>query len=56
MIEQLGSNTLVHGTQIGTDTPIVSSLLGIHTQNVRLGVDNDAIHLFEPTNGHRIES
>ncbi len=61
MVEQLGSNTLVHGTLSDDNTPVVYSLPGIHTEQslgekMRLGVSQDSIHLFNSDTGQRIMS
>ena len=60
MVEQLGSNTLVHGTLSDDTTPVVYSLPGIHTEqslgtSMRLRVNQDALHLFNTDTGERID-
>ncbi len=59
MIEQLGSNTLVHGHLNGTDTPIVASLAGIHSEEsvgsvLRVNAPIEAIHVFDVETGKRL--
>lgn len=59
MVEQLGSNTLVHGTLTGTDTAIVASLAGVHSEasigeTLRVNAPGEALHLFDPQSGKRI--
>jgi len=61
MIEQLGSNTLIHGVLAGTSTPVVVSLQGVHSEtsigaHLRVDIPTDSIHLFDADSGKRIQS
>jgi sn-glycerol 3-phosphate transport system ATP-binding protein len=59
LLEQLGSNTLVHGRLEGTQSPIVISLDGIQTINAGVVLSFDApplaLHLFDVETEKRIE-
>ena len=59
LLEQLGSNTLVHGTLLDSSLDIVVSLPGVHAESMlgprlRVSVAREAIHLFDGTTGRRI--
>ena len=59
MVEQLGSNTLVHGTLAGTSTPLVASLQGVHSEaslgkTLTMNAPEPDIHLFDVETGQRI--
>ncbi len=59
MVEQLGSNTLIHGVLSGTASPVVVSLQGIHSessigQHLRVHTPTNALHLFNAETGKRI--
>lgn len=59
MIEQLGSNTLLHGQLDGTQTPVVVSLPGVHSESsigpsLRVNAPATALHLFDPVSSLRI--
>lgn len=60
MVEQLGSNTLVHGFLTGTNKPLVASLQGVHSEasigpHLNFEVPVAAQHLFDSDSGRRIE-
>jgi len=59
LLEQLGSNTLVHGRLEGTQSPIVVSLDGIQTIDAGVILSFDApplaLHLFDTVTEKRIE-
>jgi len=59
LLEQLGSNTLVHGRLEGTQSPIVVSLDGIQTIDAGVVLSFDApplaLHLFDTVTEKRIE-
>ncbi len=59
MLEQLGANTLVHGTLQGTDTSFVISLDGIQTVEIgsvlSFDVPKDALHLFDAETEKRLQ-
>ena len=60
MAEPLGANTLLHGRVSGSDRPITVSLAGVHRieagQNSRrYSVRPDNIHLFDPSDGMRLQ-
>ena len=57
--EPLGANTLLHGHIENTDIAFTASLPGVHlhaksSENVRLSLSPDHIHLFDQTTGKRI--
>lgn len=59
MVEQLGSNTLIHGHLAGTSTPMVASLQGVHSEasignTLTLAAPEQAMHLFHAETGRRI--
>lgn len=59
MIEQLGSNTLVHGLLTGTQTSMVASLQGVHSESsigsvLSMDAPAAAIHLFDSESGKRL--
>jgi sn-glycerol 3-phosphate transport system ATP-binding protein len=58
MLEQLGANTLVHGTLQGAKTSIVASLDGIRTAEIgsvlRFSITQEALHLFDAETDKRI--
>ena len=59
LLEQLGSNTLVHGTLLDSRLDIVVSLPGVHAEStlgprLRVSVAREALHLFDGTTGRRI--
>ena len=59
MIEQLGSNTLVHGVLENTDSTLVASLQGVHSESsigpvLSLDAPASAIHLFDTQSGRRL--
>jgi sn-glycerol 3-phosphate transport system ATP-binding protein len=59
MVEQLGSNTLVHGFLSGTHTPLVASLQGVHSEAsigplLRFDVPVSAQHVFDTETGRRV--
>lgn len=61
MLEQLGSNTLVHGTlENNSGSELIVSLAGICTESTlgdqfRVSVLKESIHLFDQQSGRRIE-
>jgi len=59
MLEQLGSNTLVHGSLHNANNGLVFSLPGIHTEqslgsSTQLGIEPNNVHLFDPASGRRL--
>lgn len=62
MIEQLGSNTLVHGyLSGGENTPVVVSLQGVHSEEsigavLRLDAPDHSLHVFDSESGKRLSS
>ncbi len=59
MVEQLGSNTLIHGVLAGTHSPLVVSLQGVHSEQsigstLRVDLPESAMHLFDAQSGKRI--
>ncbi len=59
MLEQLGSNTLIHGTLAGTSTGIVVSIPGIHSEDMieksfRVKPMPTELHLFNADSGKRL--
>lgn len=59
MIEQLGSNTLVHGHLADTQTSLIASLQGIHSEasigrTLRVKAPATALHFFDPSSGKRL--
>jgi len=59
MIEQLGSNTLVHGLLSGTQTAIVASLQGVHSESaigsiLSMDAPAESIHLFDSGTDKRL--
>ncbi len=56
--EQLGANTLVHGTLEGTDSALVVSLDGVRAVTegdvLSLSIPQDAMHQFDPATGRRL--
>ncbi|NND89761.1 MAG: sn-glycerol-3-phosphate ABC transporter ATP-binding protein UgpC [Granulosicoccus sp.] len=59
MVEQLGSNTLVHGFLTGTRIPLVASLPGVHSErSIGLALNFDvpphAQHVFDSKTGKRL--
>ncbi len=60
MLEQLGANTLVHGTLQGTGTSFVISLDGIQTAKIdavlSFSAPKDALHLFDAKTGSRLNN
>ena len=61
MLEQLGSNTLVHGFLAGTRKPVVASLQGVHSDSsigaeLRFDVPVSAQHVFSAETGRRLQT
>ena len=59
LVEQLGSNTLIHGFLAGTHTPLVASLQGVHSEasigpELRFDVPVTAHHIFDAQTGRRV--
>lgn len=59
MVEQLGSNTLIHGVLAGTHSPLVVSLQGVHSEQsigstLRVDLPESAMHLFDAQSGKRL--
>lgn len=59
VVEQLGSNTLVHGLLADTKIPLIISLQGIHSESsigtsLRVNVPPTALHLFNSDSGKRL--
>jgi len=59
VLEQLGSNTLVHGKLAGTEVNMVVSLPGVHTDamidsSLRVNAPQNALHIFDAVSGKRI--
>jgi len=59
VVEQLGADTLVHGTLGDSTTPLVLRLDGVRTLNfgevVRLTLPKDALHVFDKETGKRAD-
>ncbi|MDU8912308.1 sn-glycerol-3-phosphate import ATP-binding protein UgpC [Aestuariicoccus sp. MJ-SS9] len=60
MSEPLGANTLLHGQLSAGGDPITVSLPGVHPIEdrhtpMRFAIDQDNIHLFDASNGRRLE-
>lgn len=60
MVEQLGSNTLVHGFLAGTRKALVASLQGVHSESsigpgLNFEIPIAAQHLFDAKSGKRLE-
>jgi sn-glycerol 3-phosphate transport system ATP-binding protein len=58
-VEQLGANTLVHGVLKGTNSPIVASLPGIHsekhlTSTLNFMIPAELLHFFDVDSGKRL--
>ncbi len=58
LVEQLGSNTLIHGFLSGTHTPLIASLQGVHSEvsigaELRFEVPVTAHHIFDAQTGRR---
>ncbi|ASJ72671.1 sn-glycerol-3-phosphate ABC transporter ATP-binding protein UgpC [Granulosicoccus antarcticus] len=59
LVEQLGSNTLIHGFLAGTRTPLIASLQGVHSEaslgaELRFEVPVTAQHVFSSETGSRL--
>ncbi|AQS49155.1 MULTISPECIES: ABC transporter ATP-binding protein [Thioclava] len=57
--EPLGANTLLHGTLEGRGEPMTAALPGVHMEKqavgqVRLSVNAEDLHLFDPKTGKRL--
>ncbi len=57
VVEQLGAETLVHGTLVGTEQTLTASLSGVRRieagSEVALSVPGESVHLFDPSTGKR---
>ncbi len=61
MVEQLGSNTLVHGFLSGTRKALVASLQGVHSEDsigpaLQFDVPPAAQHIFDSDSGKRLDA
>jgi len=60
MVEQLGANTLLHGTLSGTENPMVASVTGHVTTESgtqhRFSVASEMLHLFDSETSKRLDS
>ena len=58
IVEQLGADTLVHGTLEGTSAQLVQRLEGIKSLNtggaIRLHIPRDALHILDKETGQRV--
>lgn len=59
VLEQLGSNTLLHGKLAGTDIDLLASLPGIHTEStlsaaLQFRIDVAQLHVFDANSGTRL--
>ena len=59
LVEQLGADTLVHGTLDGDSSPIIIRLVGIHEistrQTMHFKIANNAEYFFDEKTGQRID-
>ncbi|MEO1493644.1 MAG: sn-glycerol-3-phosphate import ATP-binding protein UgpC [Pseudomonadota bacterium] len=58
VVEQLGAETLVHGTLSGNEHALTASLPGVRRieagSEITLAVPGDKVHLFDPSTGKRL--